>query len=300
LRGLTRRAKTDSGNVDELKQAIESGRGLISDVGVDLNSAVDRPAIDSEWVMFKSTDREGYNFAIDTQHVLKQDGSDDEKRISYAPAMIPREVDKEGDVVGTATVERAAHDYLASEGGVDTDHNLVDGKGQPVESWILTKERTWDLPNGGTKTYPAGTWMIGIKWQKEPWQRIQNGELQGISIAGNAEKVSLAKSLDKELTVPYADETVVDLVYGAEVAAEKAAEAMGMEATSHEHDLDGRTVFMPGPDHETYVDTYNDIAEGDGSIEASKADDEDPCWEGHTMVGTKPNGKPPLCAQRRS
>jgi len=285
-------SKNDNGNVEELKTALKRGRGLISDVGVDLNSAVDVPAIDSEWVMFKSAEKDGYNVRTQTELVLKADG-ESEKRISYAPAMIPREVDKEGDVVSTATVENAAHDYLASQGGVDTDHNLVEGKGEVVESWIEPDQREWELPNGETKTYGPGTWMVGIKWDSEPWERIQSGELQGISIYGKAEKVPLGKSVDKALTVPYADEVVVDLVYGAEVAAEKAAEEMGMEATSHEHELDGNTVFMPGPDHETYVETYNELAEsGGGDMEASKADDEDPCWEGYTMVGTKPNGDP--------
>jgi hypothetical protein len=69
---------------------------------------------------------------------------------------------------------------------------------------------------------------------------------------------------------------------------------MGMDAVAHEHELDGRTVFMPGPDHETYVDTYNDIAEGgdtDPVAETTK-DDEDPCWEGYTMVGLQDNGDP--------
>ena len=284
---LEAESKTENGNVEELWQSIKQGAGLLTDVGVELNSAVDVPAIDSSWVAMKDADD---GTAIQAPLVVKQDG-DAEKRIAYAPAMIPRETDKEGDVVGTATVENAAHDYLVSDGDVDTDHNLVDGKGEVVESWIEPDAREWDTPSGATKEYPAGTWMLGIKWDSEPWQRIQNGDLEGLSIYGRAEKVPLGKSVTKELTVPFADEVIVDLVYGAEVAAEKAADAMGMEETAHEHELDDNTVWMPGPDHETYVETYNEIAEGDGSVEASKAD-EDPCWEGYTMVGTQENGDP--------
>jgi hypothetical protein len=135
--------------------------------------------------------------------------------------------------------------------------------------------------------------MLGIKWESDPWERIQAGDLEGLSIYGRAEKVPLQKrAIGKALTVPYADEVIVDLVYGAQRAAEKAADAMGMDAVAHEHDLDGRTVFMPGPDHETYVETYNDIAEGEGSVEATAKADEDPCWEGYTMVGTDDNGDP--------
>jgi hypothetical protein len=280
-------AKAENGDPGELWDAIKEAAGLMTDVGVDLNSAVDVPAIDSSWVAMKDADD---GTALQAPLVVKQEG-DAEKRIAYAPAMIPREPDKEGDVVGTATVENAAHDYLVSDGDVDTDHNLVDGKGEVVESWIEPDAREWDTPSGESKEYPAGTWMLGIKWESEPWERIQSGDLEGLSIYGRAEQVPLEKSVAKDLTVPFADEVVVDLVYGAQVAAEKAAEAMGMDAETHRHELDGRTVWMPGPDHETYVDTYNDIAEGDGSVEASKAD-EDPCWEGYTMVGTDDNGDP--------
>ena len=294
---LQAESKNDNGNVEELRDALARGQGLLSEVGVELNSAVDLPAIDSEWVAFKS-ETDGYDRRIDTPIVRKADGEGDdaEKRIAYAPAMIPREPDKEGDVVATPTVERAAHDYLA-EGdpdAVDSDHDLIDGKGTVVESWILDEDKSYETPGGEAKAYPAGTWMLGIKWEAEPWDRIQAGELEGLSIHGQAEKVPLARSVSKALTVPFADEVIVDLVYGAERAAEKAAAEMGMAEDAHEHELDGRTVFMPGPDHETYVETYNDLAESDGTepVAETAKDDEDPCWEGYTMVGTQENGDP--------
>jgi len=281
---LQSESKAENGNVDELMDALSQGAGLLADVGVDLNSAVDVPAIDSQWVAMKSN-KDGYDRRIDSPLLMKQDDNASEKRrITYAPAMIPREPDKEGDVVATQTVENAAHDYLA-EGdtdAIDTDHDLIDGKGVVVESWILPEDTSYDTPNGASKSYPAGTWMLGIKWEQEPWQRIQNGELEGLSIYGRANKVPLQRSVSKALTVPFADEVIVDLVYGAERAAEKAAKEMGMAEDAHEHELDGRTVFMPGPDHETYQDTDKDLAESDGTepvAETAKAD-EDPCWEG--------------------
>ena len=184
--------KSEHGNPSELLEALKQGAGMISDVSVDFNSAVDVPAINSKWVAMKS-DRDGYNYRVDMRTILKQDDGA-EKRISYAPAMIPREPDKEGDVVPTPVVESAAHDYLASDGDVDTDHNLIDGKGTVVESWIEPDQRTWDLPDGGTETYPAGTWMVGIKWGAESWDRIKSGELTGLSIYGMAEHVPLERA----------------------------------------------------------------------------------------------------------
>ena len=51
---LAQEASNDNGNVEELRDALARGQGLLSEVGVELNSAVDLPAIDSEWVAFKS------------------------------------------------------------------------------------------------------------------------------------------------------------------------------------------------------------------------------------------------------
>ena len=179
---LQAEAKADTGNVEELREALAAGRGLIADVGVDLVSGVDTPAVDSKWVMMKSGGgRKGHDFRANTAIVLRKD-ADTEQRLSYAAAMIPREPDKEGDVVATPTVEKAAHNFIKADGGIDTDHSLIDGEGEPVESWVLKEERTFDLPAGGSETYPAGTWMLGIEWGADAWDRIKAGELSGLSI----------------------------------------------------------------------------------------------------------------------
>jgi hypothetical protein len=191
--------KSESGDAEALFDALERGSGLIADVGVDLVSGVDVPAVDSKWVLTKSGGaRKGHDFRANSPILLsKADGDTDgdSKRISYAAAMIPREPDKEGDVAPTPTVEKAAHDFLKSDGGIDTDHSLIDGEGQPVESWVLKQARSFDLPDGGEETYPAGTWMLGIEWGADAWKRIQNGELTGLSIYGMAEHVPLARAV---------------------------------------------------------------------------------------------------------
>lgn len=192
--------KSDHGNVDELRDALERGAGLIADVGVELVSGVDVPAIDSKWVAMKSdTDDADHNYRI-TAPLLKAD--DSEQRLTYAPAMIPRQLDKEGDVAPTHIVEKAAHGFLKSDGGIDTDHSLIDGEGVPVESWVLKDERTFDLPDGGEETYPEGTWMLGVEWAADAWERIKNGELTGLSIYGMAEHIPLSRqamNLGKQL-----------------------------------------------------------------------------------------------------
>lgn len=197
---LRAEAKADNGNPDELLEALKSGAGLIADVGVDLVSGVDVPAVNSKWVMLKSGDTDGHDFRVNSPILLSKAADDEtggegeEKRISYAAAMIPREPDKEGDVAPTATVEKAAHDFLKQDGGVDTDHSLIDGDGEVVESWILKEQRTFELPSGASETYDPGTWMVGIQWGAEPWERIKAGELTGLSIYGMAEHVPLSRA----------------------------------------------------------------------------------------------------------
>lgn len=204
---LQQEAKSEHGNVDELMNALNQGAGLIADVGVDLVSGVDVPAVDSKWVMTKSEDEtDGHDFRANSPVLLSKEDGDSDARIAYAAAMIPREPDKEGDVVSTPTVERAAHDFLKQSGGVDTDHSLIDGEGDVVESWVLKEERTFDLPGGETESYGPGTWMTGIEWGKDAWERIKAGELTGLSIYGMAEHVPLSRSASGQVCSSCGDE----------------------------------------------------------------------------------------------
>lgn len=258
---LRQEAAADNGDPDALREAIQQGTGLVSDVSVDLNSAVDVPAVDSEWVMMKSEGDHNRQFKRDL--VMKQ-GSGEEKRISYAPAMIPRETDKEGDVVPTSVVERAAHDYLKNGGEVDTDHNMIEGKGEVIESWIEPDSRTWDLPDGGEKQYPPGTWMVGIKWNAETWDRIKSGELTGLSIYGMAEHVPLARSANTEATCAECGEALTDANrQDGDTSKSDGSESGGM---GDETDTDGGDGGGDGPTIGEVASSVSDLRESVESI----------------------------------
>lgn len=181
---------TDEGNPEKLLEAIREANGIITDLGLKLVSAVDIPAQPSEWMMLKSDNKE-YDWKsksplIERESVNKEN---EEKRIAYAPALVPNTVDLEKDVVPTHVVIDSAHRFLKDEGGIDEQHNLIEGKGQIVESWTLKEEREFDHVSGESKTYPAGSWMLGIQFEPETWSKIKEGELQGLSIFGKSEKV---------------------------------------------------------------------------------------------------------------
>jgi hypothetical protein len=319
-RELDSEASHDLGDPAELWASIKDGRGIIADVGVDILSGVDVPAVDSTMLAMKS--KTGNVWGGERDILLAKD-ADEEQRISYAAAMIPREADKEGETVSTPTVEKAAHDYLKtlqhSDGtGVDTDHNLIDDKGFVVESWVLKEDREFQLPDGGTKTHKAGDWIVGIEWVQKAWERVKSGDIEGISIYGTAEQIPVERAAArKDFVVPFADETVVHLIYESRTAAEKASEQMGLGGDVHEHEFDGMAVFMPGDNHEAFVDAYMEMAESEdenvnmdsyGEEKDAEKDEENPCWEGYEMIGTKtdefgnevPNCVPKSAAKRLS
>lgn len=258
---LLQESKSEHGDPSELKDALESGGGLIADVGVDLVSGVDVPAIDSKWVMLKS-ESDGHDFQV-TSPIVVSKADREEQRISYAAAMIPREPDREGDVVATPTVEKAAHNFLTDDGGVDTDHSLIDGDGDVVESWVLKEERTFELPDGGEETYPAGTWMVGIKWAADPWERIKNGELTGLSIYGMAEKLDLDKGLG---VTKSADRDTGEVSQSGENVGDSPQEGettnrTGSQTTNQEQQMSENP---DNPDPEVDGDDPTDADDGDG------------------------------------
>lgn len=199
---LEAEAKLEEGDPEGLlKEIMNNATNIITDLGLDLVSAVKTPAQPSDWIMLKSEDSE-YDWNSQTpivfnEEIAKQvsEEGDEEKRIAFAPALVPNQTDKEGDVVPSATIYDSAHNFMKRSQGdeIDTEHNLIEGKGDIIESWTLKEEQTFELPNGETKTYPPVTWMLGIEFDQETWKRIKEGELKGLSIMGKSEKIAVNK-----------------------------------------------------------------------------------------------------------
>lgn len=174
---------------------------LLTSLGVEFVSPVDTPAQDSEWVIAKNaTDPEGetHRWRTDTTLLLAKDADHDraskaeEKQIAFAPVLIPGEADKQGDVIPEPEIEKAAHGYLANHRKVDADHDLRDGRGTPVESWTLKQEWQLEKPDGTpSRTYPVGTWFMGVKFDDDTWERVKAGELTGFSIYGGARPIDV-------------------------------------------------------------------------------------------------------------
>jgi hypothetical protein len=40
------------------------------------------------------------------------------------------------------------------------------------------------LAPAGMKEFPRGSWVLGVQWHPEAWERVKRGELTGYSIEG--------------------------------------------------------------------------------------------------------------------
>jgi hypothetical protein len=169
---------------------------VLTDLQVTHVSGVGDPAQDSQWVMAKDTaDRTGADWGVSAPILFKSRSPlpkadadpDDEQRKAWAPVLIPNETDKQGDVIPADAIEKAAHVFLSEFRNIDTDHNLLEGKGVPIESWTLKEESAFTLPDGSeSREYPEGTWMLGVKFTEDTWKRVREGDLSGFSIYGEA------------------------------------------------------------------------------------------------------------------
>lgn len=254
------------------KQALQDpdAEEVLTELNVEYVSAVDEPAQDSEWLIAKdATDPDGSKHRWQTETRLyvskssKDDVSadDDEvKQVAFAPVLVPKEADKQGDVIPKPTIESAAHRYLTEYRKVDSDHDLHEGKGSPVESWTLKSDTAFDIPGKGeSRTYPEGTWVMGIKFDDETWGRIQSGELNGLSIYGGA------KPVDIDSIIP--------------------------DTNMSKGNKTGKTSKS--------TRKVKEESEIPSWFSTAYKRDEDPCWEDYVMVGMKPDpngsGEVPRC-----
>ncbi len=186
--------ESEEGDPKSLLDKIDEAGSIISDGMLEMVSAVGNPAQPSDWIMMKSED-DNYDWKSSSPLVLKQK-EDKDLRIAYASALVPNVVDKDGDVVPATVIRKMAHNFLKEDGDIDEEHNLIEGKGEVVESWLLKEERSFELPDGEEKVYPAGTWMLGIEFVPETWEKIKSGELSGLSIYGKSQHIELKSSFE--------------------------------------------------------------------------------------------------------
>lgn len=126
-----------------------------------------------------------------------------------APVMIPDTPDcdyNRGEDPFTAEeihfFKESFEDYLI----IDKNHQVflnggsAKSIGEPVNSFILTEETTYELVNGGTETYPRGTWMLTTDVTDPTSQKeIEDGILTGYSPSVHNE--TIGKLIKKAMAI---------------------------------------------------------------------------------------------------
>lgn len=301
---------------DNLKEDAEA---IFSDLGLETFSFVGNPSQPSKFVMAKDAE-DGFK---STSPILKDKDLDEEFEVVYAPVMQPSAVDKDGEVIPTEVIKESAHDFLAAgkTDQIDANHELITGKGDLVESWILKEDKTYDLPESYDDdefTVPKGSWMVGVEPTSEIKTKIRSGEFTGFSIFGEAERIELRNSFK---TKEYQGKDIEDKSMSEE---NEEAEEYGLKDVAEgvetlKEELSGLTETVEEIKSEEEeeeasvkeVSSFEDLSEviGEEKVTLSFTDDfqiysekEDPCWDGYEQVGMKPDpngeGEVPNCVPK--
>lgn len=191
--------------LQENKYLVDEARELWLDLETQVVSAVENPSHPSEFVALKSDEVKSKQIPL-----LKDKEKSEEKQIAYAPAMVADTLDAEKDLVPAPIVEKAAHQYMQEKRNeeIDADHETpigsdeaITSRGTVVESWVLKEAREFEDPEGDIKSYPQGTWMIGVKFKDEVWNRIKEGEIEGYSIMGTPTVIEPTQESQKDETL---------------------------------------------------------------------------------------------------
>jgi cation transport regulator ChaB len=94
-------------------------------------------------------------------------------------------IDKQGDIISTADIEKAAYDFVLNARGAGEMHERI-GVGQLVESVALTREKQEAM---GIKLNKSG-WWLGFRVDPDVFAKVKSGELQAFSIGGSGKRAA--------------------------------------------------------------------------------------------------------------
>lgn len=90
-------------------------------------------------------------------------------------ALVPDEVDLNGDKITAEEIKKTAYEFMKNlqEKAVNVDHkaNTEIQSAHFVESYLTLADMEW---NG--EIVPQGTWIVGIQFDDNTFQKIQEGE----------------------------------------------------------------------------------------------------------------------------
>jgi len=151
----------------------------LRDVTITHVSYVKRGANRKTFLMSKSEEKNP-DVEFDVR-VIKDDNS--VQKLLYGIVYEPDTVDAHGDLMSMAEIEKTAHEFNVRYRNIDSEHNLMAGAGEVVESYIAP----CDL-NINESPVKKGSWVLVTKATDEIWQDYINGDITGYSMFGIARK----------------------------------------------------------------------------------------------------------------
>lgn len=271
---------------------------ILAGLEVEFVSVVDEPAQDSEWLLAKSADADEANWTpgenrlrtadivlrkqepedSDDEEEDEGEEDDEEEMKVWAAVLKPGEADAHGDIVPEPEIESAAHTYMKEYRKMDADHDLLDGEGVPIESYIVRGDPdVFETPDGTEREYPPGTWIMGAELSPEAWKRVESGELTGFSIYGGAAKINAAALLTEE------QKAALSMAFSKDVSPEDLADAVEAYAEETGEDPADATLVefvewvAENPD---YGEENENGENGDDDGEESEDEDEEEASKG--------------------
>lgn len=253
-------------------------------IGVFKVSLVKNPAVETTLMKFSSEEKMYF--------------SNEEKRVVYAPAMIPNKMIFRNDIQGepanvfytAETIEKLQQNYFRNKGNFSTNLDHADNNIEgvfPFESWIVqnkeidkSKDMGFDVPNG--------TWMMGHKIDNDSvWNDyIKTGKIDGLSIEASLlhkeqliNKVNMSK-LDavieaiKQVFSAEETETVVETTE-VEMAEDKKEDSEEAPIEDANKEAETQEEMVDEPAVEEAVDSEEVATEAEGDdVEELKAENE--------------------------
>ncbi|RPE10562.1 XkdF-like putative serine protease domain-containing protein [Paenibacillus polymyxa] len=151
-------------------------------------SYVDKGANQKRFFFTKSETKP--NFEKQVRLITK---SDDPKQLVYGVVYEPDVEDTHGDIMTAEEIEKAVHGFMSNlaiaKGAVmDTQHDFDPGVGDVVECYVAPVD--FEM---GEETIKKGSWVLVTKANDDIWNKIQDGEVTGYSMAGTAETIEKQK-----------------------------------------------------------------------------------------------------------
>lgn len=253
-------------------------------IGVFKVSLVKNPAVETTLMKFSSEEKMYF--------------SNEEKRVVYAPAMIPNKMIFRNNIQGepanvfytAETIEKLQQNYFRNKGNFSTNLDHADNNIEgvfPFESWIVqnkeidkSKDMGFDVPNG--------TWMMGHKIDNDSvWNDyIKTGKIDGLSIEASLlhkeqliNKVNMSKldAVIEAIKQVFSAEETETVVETAEVEMAEDKKEDSEEAPIEDANKEAETPeeMVDEPAVEEAVDSEEVATEAEGvDVEELKAENE--------------------------